>query len=101
MFHEVVFPQYFHVSENIVYLGYLLIIVAYLFFFIHEIYFDTNFTLLVAALLAFGSSVLIDLFWGFAFAEDGAKFIGIIFWATYYFSSVKAFIADRMIIERT
>jgi len=100
MFHEVVFPEYFHVPETVIYLAYLLVMVAYLFFFIHEIYSFTNYTLLVAALLAFGSSILIDVFWGFAFAEDGAKFLGIVFWFAYYFSTVKKFITDRMLVER-
>lgn len=99
MFHESVFPNYFHILENNVYLGYLCIILAYLFYFRRDIYNCTNYIFLIVALSAFGSSILIDLFWGFTFAEDGAKFLGVIIWTIYYFDTARVLISKQMSVN--
>jgi len=96
MFHETVFPLYLNIREDVIYIGYFFIIVIYLIYFLRDIYLFTDYTLLAAALAAFGSSMLIDLFWGFVFAEDGAKFLGIVLWVVYYFRSVNTLLSERM-----
>ena len=95
MIHDRLLPNHLHVPEAVSYLGYFLIMIAYLLYFAHDIVSSTNYTLLFFALAAFGISGLIILFWEAGFPKDGAKFLGIIYWFAYYFDSTKKFLQER------
>jgi hypothetical protein len=100
LFHETVFPDYIGIPEGLVYIGYVFVILAYLAFFYKDIYTYTNYTLLVVALAAFGSSSVLDNIMEAAFIEDGAKFLGIILWCSYYFLTVQQLVNKRMTFKQ-
>jgi hypothetical protein len=95
LFHQVIFPDLFHVHKWQVFGIYLLFFVLYFISFNRLIILKTDYPILLAAFLLFGLSIIIDdvlhdfptqmlqpLF------EDGAKFIGISLWLVYFFIAV-------------
>lgn len=88
LLHEEVLPRYLHTSENQVFLGYILMILAYLIFFSKKIM-ATDFILLAMSLLGFAISaitdeVFINHFRGKFLVEDGFKLLGILTWTAYF-----------------
>lgn len=93
-FHDVIFPIHFSVNEKLVYLSLAMASIAYLFVHRHKIM-ARNSLMLLAALVGFAISVFTDIFdkplnawlgqWAL-FIEDGSKFVGIGFWASYFIS---------------
>ncbi len=93
--HETVIPYLFHIPEDLVYGAYLVLIFAYLIYFLRYILSETNYPILALALMFFGLSIFFDVFIApimapdiEAFFEDSAKFIGINLWLCYYFLTV-------------
>jgi hypothetical protein len=86
MLHESVIPGLFGIPEKAVYLGYLIAGGAYLGIFRRQIL-RTDFVLAVISGGMLGFSIVLDAVLSMSplavFAEDGAKFVGIIFWAAY------------------
>ncbi|MCW8995149.1 MAG: hypothetical protein OQK77_04970 [Psychromonas sp.] len=87
MFHDSLFPKYLHVSEKIVYLGYLVLISLYFLKF-KEVIVKTEYPILFMACSFFALSVLSDVFlpqkgWEFLF-EDGFKLLGIVTWFIFF-----------------
>ncbi|WP_174888097.1 hypothetical protein [Marinifilum fragile] len=87
MFHEIIYPKYFHIPEIIVYLIYLTLIASYLLKFRKDIL-DTEYVLLLLALSFFALSILMDVFITenelvFLF-EDGFKLFGIVSWFLFF-----------------
>ena len=92
--HEYVFPIYLKISETVIYLVYATIFSAYLINFRKTIQ-STESIFLIIAFAFFGFSILIDSSFistpqswmengNLHILEDGAKFIGIISWFTYF-----------------
>jgi hypothetical protein len=87
LFHEIVFPRYFHMPEKIVYVSYLAAVLVFLLAFRREIL-QTEYVVLVLAFGFFGLSILVDLFGAHIpdhlLLEDGCKFLGIVTWLIYF-----------------
>jgi hypothetical protein len=88
--HEIVFPEYLGIPEAAVLGVYGISLLLILGKFYAEIL-KTNFIFLLISFFFLGMSVLTDVFHipGLSsyFAEDGLKFIGIINWFVYFFST--------------
>lgn len=87
LLHEEVFPVYFHVPEFVVYIGYVVMVAAYLGYFIRRILM-TDYIFLLIAFVFLGLSAAADQLLPFSnretFFEDGLKFMGIVFWLVYF-----------------
>jgi hypothetical protein len=89
MLHEIVFPRYLGVPEQLIYAGYGLALVWFLGSF-RSTLLETDWLLFACALAAFGLSLIGDLieaivpFPGSAVIEDSAKLVGIMSWAAYF-----------------
>ncbi|OUR93423.1 hypothetical protein A9Q87_04835 [Flavobacteriales bacterium 34_180_T64] len=91
LFHEVVFPS-LGIHQKVVYLSYVVIFGVYVLKF-YKLILQTEFILLAMAFGCFGLSLLIDSFFHNAaplytqLIEDGAKFVGIVYWTIYFYST--------------
>lgn len=87
MFHEAIFPWYFHIPQKLVYVGYLLLIGGYFYYFRKQIL-NSEYKILIAAIILLAFSVLGDFVLpqeGIAYlVEDGFKIFGIATWFVYY-----------------
>ena len=89
LLHEMVFPMYLHLPQNLVYALYVMTIAAFLIFFYERIL-ATEYILLILALSFFGLSIFIDILDHFISVpavflfEDGFKFFGIVTWMFYF-----------------
>jgi hypothetical protein len=94
LLHDVVFPDYFHLDERLLYLIYGGLMVAFLLGFLRRIR-ESDYPVLLLALgffaLSLGFDVLTD--WmtlpGEFLLEDGCKFLGIVGWATYFIRTAR------------
>lgn len=86
LLHERVLPQ-LGVPEQLVVMGYLLLLLLFLFYFRWQII-ASDYILLLLALAGFAGSVVIDQIFEFSeaaiFIEDSMKFVGVLFWMTYF-----------------
>jgi len=87
LLHERVFPTYFGLPQKGVYIAYISMILGFLMFFFHRIL-RTDYVLLGMALFFMALSVGMDEFIVYSrfetFVEDSCKFVGIVFWLTYF-----------------
>ena len=87
LLHERLFPDHFHIPQNAVLAGYVLITALYVARFKTTIL-KTDFLLLLFAFGFFGLSLLIDVgivsVRGSYFFEDGLKLFGIVSWFAYF-----------------
>ena len=90
MFHDYIFPVFFHINERQTYLSYLIITLAYLIIF-RKLILNTEFLLVFLALGFFGLLLGFDFFSDITHSnimdglfEDGTKFFGIVTWLTYF-----------------
>jgi len=90
MFHDVIMPTYFLISEKFFYGFYALAVVG-LFLYFRKIVLKTDYILFVLAVVSLGGSVLSDIVTDLGvklpdpfFIEDGFKFIGITGWVAYF-----------------
>jgi len=87
MLHEVVFPDYLHLPESVIYLFYAVMVGSYLTCYYRHML-GTDYLLFILALFALGSSVAMDVTLFNSdketFFEDVAKFFGIVFWLAYF-----------------
>lgn len=101
MFHEEIIPDYLHIPEKGVYLGYLILVTIYLVRFKERIL-KSNYPVLLIAFIFFALSVLSDVFLpqkGFEFlVEDGFKIFGIATWFIFFFTT--CFVVVRNIKPR-
>ena len=91
MLHETLIPRHLEISDRKVLLGYL-IAFPIGFWFFRKLVAQTKFVLLIIATFCFGFSILIDETHDYFvpdaihhILEDGAKFIGILTWFSYFF----------------
>lgn len=90
MMHDVLFPEYMKMGDGVFYSFYGLFLVALLAFY-RKIILNTDYLLLIMALVFFGGSALIDSVivirskfdYPYSF-EDCFKFLGIITWFAYF-----------------
>lgn len=89
LLHESVFPFLLGIPENVVYLGYMVIMIVYGLRYL-KILLSTEYILFSLAILFFGLSIIVDItnFYD-GYIEDPFKFIGMVFWTTYYFRAGK------------
>ena len=106
MFHETVFPDFFHIPEKVIYLVYLSLILTFLIKF-RNLILKTEFLYLFLAFCFFGSSIGLDMVQHiiprqFLF-EDILKLFGIYNWFLYFaivcFQNVKLQRAEKEKIE--
>lgn len=87
LLHEVVFPEYFFLPKNVVYLIYLNILAVYMIMFRGELM-QTEYLILVIAAGLLGISQFVDSLPmpipEDSFLEDAVKLFGIVTWFTYY-----------------
>jgi len=90
MFHDVIMPIYFHISEKVFYLFYGTAVVS-LFYFFRKIVLKTDYLLFILAVILLGSSVITDIVIELGlklpdefFMEDGIKFLGLVSWFVYF-----------------
>jgi hypothetical protein len=95
--HEALIPKFLRIPEPVVFVGYLVVLMIYLAYFVRQLL-HTDYVLFVLALLFLGMSALIDQALPFsdpvAFIEDILKFAGILFWLAYYSRVTVARIQD-------
>lgn len=93
LLHDVVFPDYLHVSQLLVYVAYALAAAGFLLRFRRHILARTDYPLLAIALAGFALSIGMDLvdehilIPGTYILEDGFKFLGIVGWCGYFVRS--------------
>jgi hypothetical protein len=103
LFHEELAYRYFGLSENVVYAALGIAVSAYFIAF-RRIILRTNFGVLLLALVFLATSVVIDAFlepwllqrighWEYFF-EDGAKWLGIASWCSYYVGASHQFLVS-------
>ncbi len=84
---EIIFPNSPFISQEVVYLSYIMLILFYLIRF-RKIIIETDIVLLFLAFLFFGVSIIIDLFpipvFDNYLFEDGFKLFGIVSWFGYF-----------------
>ncbi|MGJ5631351.1 hypothetical protein [Nostoc sp. CALU 1950] len=85
LIHESVFPDYLHISEKIVYAGYIALMLMFFLKF-KTILKKTEFLILLSAFIFFGLSIVCDnIFPNIPVAiEDTFKLVGITTWFTYF-----------------
>jgi hypothetical protein len=86
--HEFVFPNYFSISDNAVYLTYMNIFLLYFIYFRKRLL-ESEFAILGLAFFFLGLSTIIDVLPlpipKDTFLEDAIKLFGIVTWFIYYF----------------
>jgi hypothetical protein len=87
LFHDFVFPNYLHISEECIYIAYMITVSIFLILFRHTIL-QTDYIILCLSLVFFGLSILFDIIpvyiSGHLLLEDGFKFFGIVSWMLYF-----------------
>ncbi|MHC0064191.1 hypothetical protein ACWATR_15035 [Nostoc sp. UIC 10890] len=85
LIHEIVFPNYLHLNEKIVYAGYIALILMFFVKF-KTILKKSEFLILLSAFIFFGLSIVCDnIFPNMPVAiEDTFKLVGITTWFTYF-----------------
>jgi hypothetical protein len=95
--HEALAPKFLRIPEPIIFLGYLVVVVGYLAYFVRQLL-RTDYVLFILALAFLGASALIDqslpVSDTVAFVEDILKFTGLLFWLAYFSRVVVALIQD-------
>ncbi len=87
LLHELVFPEYFFISKNMVYIIYLNILLIYVVLFRDELL-KSEYVILALASALIGAAQLVD--WipmpipEDSFLEDAVKLFGIVTWFTYF-----------------
>jgi len=99
MFHETVFPRYFHLKEGLVVLSYGVLLMAYVWRFRKTIL-ESRFLLLLLASLFLGVSAVVDRLVHDTFPlrhliEDGSKLFGIVSWFAYYLTFCRNLLAAK------
>ncbi len=93
LLHDEIFPKYLGIPEKGFYLGYLGLILIYLYI-SRSVILESEFLLLMIAFGFFGASIAIDAIFSLAdltsFIEDGFKFAGIVFWLVYFTRTAQA-----------
>ncbi|MFD3164535.1 hypothetical protein [Herpetosiphon sp. NSE202] len=96
LLHERVFPVHLHIPENLVLAGYLGLGIAYLYYFLPRML-STDYGLFLIAAGFMGLSIVFDVIMPFhelaTFTEDSLKFIGIVFWLSYFGRTVQSILA--------
>ncbi len=86
--HEYVFPHYFSIPKNAVFLTYANLILIYLIYF-RKLIFETEYIILAIAFCFMGLAAVSKIFPlpipKDTFLEDSLKLFGIVSWFTYYF----------------
>ena len=87
LLHEIVFPDYFNIPKNVVYLIYINILIVYVVLFRSELM-DSEYLVLVVGAALIGISQFVDSLPmpipEDSFLEDAVKLFGIVTWFTYY-----------------
>ncbi|MBI5475797.1 MAG: hypothetical protein HY964_03565 [Ignavibacteriales bacterium] len=98
MFHEIIYPRYLHIDSDVAYAIYALMGIAFLIKF-REILLESDFIFFIMALGFFALSIFFDelresilISDYYIIAEDGTKFVGIIYWMTYFMITGKKYI---------
>jgi len=98
LLHEEILPVHLHIHQCIVYAGYGLLATTYALHFRREIL-GTRYILMLLTFCCFGLSITLDMLLPLTepqtFAEDGIKFVGIVFWLAYVSSTVRQTVTAR------
>lgn len=100
MLHEVVFPEELGIPEEVTYATYVILAVGLVVLF-RSVILESNFLLLLLALVFLGISIVVDFFQGMISVpgwylwEDGSKLFGIVSWTAYFISVCAQYIRRR------
>jgi hypothetical protein len=105
MFHEIIYPRYFHFGSDVAYIIYAAMGITFLIMF-RKIILNSDFIIFLMALALFATSIFFDElresfslsdYW--IIAEDGSKLLGVIYWTVYFAITGKKFIlsSDRVV----
>lgn len=87
LFHNRILPQHLHLSEKITYLVYALLVGYFLLYFTRDIL-ATDYLLLILAMAFLCAAAMAKMFLSDEgvgiFFQDGFKFIGVVFWLSYF-----------------
>lgn len=98
MLHEQVFPDYLHLSENLVYAGYMVYMSIFFIKFWRLIFFQVNYKLLASAFFFFGLSMAIDIdiLPGGIDIEDSFKILGITTYSYFFITLSSEWMKERL-----
>lgn len=98
LFHEIVFPNYFGIPQEIVFIVYGSLVISLLLKF-YPVILKTEYILLIMAFFFFGLSVSLDLFHlpnvNPFFFEDGCKMVGIVSWFFYFYNNASIAVSNN------
>ncbi|MBI5020761.1 MAG: hypothetical protein HZB59_04940 [Ignavibacteriales bacterium] len=107
MLHEIIYPRYFHIESEIIYLIYAALGITFVIKF-KKIILQSDMIILFFAFSFFALSIFFDEvresmtmsdYW--IIAEDGSKLIGIIYWLTYFSITGKKYLKSTEINSQT
>lgn len=102
MIHEYIAPVHFHVHEKVILACHAAAAAAYLWT-QRRVILAENFQLLIAAMVLFAASVLVDISdshgWLSNLAEDGFKILGIVSWLGYHASKAKHWLVEAPLMR--
>ncbi len=84
------------IPEIVLYFAYFLLILCFLAYFFREIWNDTDFPLLAAAMLCMGISISYKVSGENFLMEGGFKILGITFWLAYFSRTAVNFVNEQM-----
>jgi hypothetical protein len=103
LLHDIIFPDYLHISENVFYVFYGLCVIG-LFIFFSKIMLKTDYVILILSFGFLGLSAITDFIEALGFEskysmayEDMLKFMGIVSWFAYFIRT--AYMYTRPIIK--
>ena len=98
--HEYVFPHFFSIPKNAVFLTYANIILIYILYY-RKLILDTDYIVLALAFIFMGLAAVSKIFplpiAKDTFLEDALKFFGIVSWFTYYFRTCNELINSKTV----
>ncbi|MBA4312463.1 MAG: hypothetical protein C0417_07515 [Chlorobiaceae bacterium] len=107
MFHEIIYPRYFHVDSDIIYIIYAALGIGFIIKF-KKIILKSDLTILLLSFGFFALSIFFDElreavclndYW--IIAEDGSKLIGIIYWLVYFSLTGKSYLQAKVTKPQT
>lgn len=101
--HDRVFPNHLHLPEEVALVGIFIVLSGFFLYYLRRILLTTDYLFLFLALLFFAISIAMDqrlLDTDLeTFFEDGVKFLGIIFWLTYFYLTAEKAIHNQAVFK--
>ncbi len=88
--------DHLHIPEILLYIAYFLFLLGFLLYFFREIWNETDFPLLVGALLFMGLSISFKVGLDNYLLQGGFKILGIAFWLAYFSRTAVNFVNEKI-----